>query len=180
MSIYELIILSVALALDALIVSFSYGMIISVKRLQNAFILAFAFGFFQFLMPVLGWNFTGLVYSYLEKYSKWIVFVVFLLLGIKFLKEAFSKEEQAKISCISPVCMFGLALATSIDAFGAGVSIKFLGIPILFPSFVIGLITFALSFCGFNIAGSLKSLSEKHIGVLGALLLFYLAVKSVV
>ena len=180
MSIYELIILSVALALDALIVSFSYGMIISVRRLQNAFVLAFAFGFFQFLMPIIGWNFTELVYSYLEAYSKWIVFVVFFMLGVKFIKEAYTSKEQTQISCISPVCMFGLALATSIDAFGAGVSIKFLGLSVLIPSVVIGFITFSLSFGGFFIAGTLKSLSEKHVGILGALLLFYLAVKSIV
>ena len=76
--------------------------------------------------------------------------------------------------------MFSLAIATSIDAFGAGVSIKLLNISIILPSIIIGLVTFILSFVGFYVAVTLKSISEKNISIVGAILLFYLAVKSVI
>lgn len=180
MSIYEIIILAIALALDALIVSFSYGLIVNTKRIKNALILAGAFGFFQFLMPVLGWNFTGIIYSYLEKYSKWIVFLIFLVLGLKFLQEAFSKEEKQSISCVTFVCTLTLAIATSIDAFGAGVSIRLLNEQIVFPALIIGIITFILSFCGFFVACALSKFPHKYIEICGALLLFYLAIKSLI
>ena len=180
MNIYEIVILSVALALDALIVSFSYGTIINTKRLKNALLLASSFGIFQMLMPILGWFLTGVIYIYLQKYSKWIVFVVFIVLSIKFLKEAFSNSGKKQVACISPTCMFSLAIATSIDAFGAGVSIKLLNISIILPSIIIGLVTFILSFVGFYVAVTLKSISEKNISIVGAILLFYLAVKSVI
>ncbi len=180
MSIYELIILSIALALDALIVSFSYGTVIREKRYQNAFFLAFSFGFFQMLMPILGWFFTNIIYSYVEKYSKWVVFIIFFVLGVKFLKEAVFDLEEKHISCISPICMFGLAIATSIDAFGAGASIKLLNVEIWQPAVIIGIITYMLSFMGFIIAGTLKNISEKHVGILGALILFYLALKALI
>lgn len=180
MSIYEIIILSVALALDALIVSFSYGAVIKEKRCKSAFSLAFPFGFFQMLMPVLGWYFTNLVYYYLERYSKWIVFTIFFILGCKFLKDAITKTENNTISCISLTCILCLALATSIDAFGAGASIKLLDIEIWKPAVIIGIITYTMSFFGFLIAGILKNISEKHVGILGALILFYLALKSVI
>ncbi len=179
MSIYEIIILSVALALDALIVSFSYGTVIKEERCKNAFLLAFSFGFFQMLMPILGWYFTNLVYYYLERYSKWIVFTIFFLLGYKFLRDAISKTEKNRISCISLTCILCLAFATSIDAFGAGASVKFLNLGIWKPAVVIGLITYTLSFSGFLIASILKNISEKHVGIFGALILFYLALKSV-
>ena len=178
MSIYEILILSVALALDALIVSFSYGLIINANRIRNALLLGGTFGFFQFFMPLLGWLFTGSVYSYLEKFSKWIVFIVFFVLGCKFLKEALDKKEQVKICCIGFMCILGLAVATSIDAFGAGVSIRLLNANIFLPSFMIGVITFALSVFGFFVANSLNKFPSKYIEVGGALLLFYLAVKS--
>lgn len=180
MSIYEILILSLALALDALIVSFSYGTVIFEKRFKNALFLSSSFGFFQFLMPILGWKFTDFIYSYIEKYSKWIVFVVFIVLSIKFLKEAFSNSGKKQVACISPACMFSLAIATSIDAFGAGVSIKLLNISIILPSIIIGLVTFILSFVGFYVAVTLKSISEKNISIVGAILLFYLAVKSII
>ena len=76
--------------------------------------------------------------------------------------------------------MFSLAIATSIDAFGAGVSIKLLNISIILPSIIIGLVTFILSFVGFYVAVTLKSISEKNISIVGAILLFYLAVKSII
>ena len=178
MSIWEIIILSVAMAIDAFIVSFAYGLIINAKRLQNAFIMAFFFGFFQFFMPLLGWVFTGTVYSYLEKFSKWIVFSVFLVLGLKFLKEAFEKKEEHQICCIGLLCILGLAVATSIDAFGAGVSIRLLNVDIILPAISIGVITFVLAFLGFNIAISLNKLPSKYVEISGAILLFYLAIKS--
>ncbi len=177
----EIIILAAALALDALIVSFSYGLIICASRFKNSFFLAAAFGFFQFLMPVLGWNLTGIVYSGLELYSKWIVFLVFLILGVKFLINALTgKEEGNTIMRISPLCLLWLALATSIDALGAGISIRFINISILKPSIIIGGITFLLSFISFWAANMFKRLPVKCLEITGALLLMYLAVKAVI
>ena len=174
----EILILSVAMALDAFIVSFTYGSIINVKRFQNALVMALFFGLFQFLMPLFGWIFTGTIYSYLEKISKWVVFTVFLFLAFKFLKEAFEKEEENKVCCIGILCILGLAIATSIDAFGAGISIKLLNVDIIFPSVMIGVITFLLSFCGFNIAKFLNNLPSRYVEIAGSVLLFYLAIKS--
>ena len=178
MNVIEIIILSVAMAIDAFIVSFAYGLIIKDKRMQNALVMAFFFGLFQFLMPIFGWLFTGSVYSYLENYSKWIVFSVFLLLALKFLKEAFEKKEDNKICCIGILCILGLSIATSVDAFGAGVSIRLLNVGIIQPAVFIGVITFLLSYIGFNIANSLNKLPSRYVEIGGSVILFYLAVKS--
>ncbi len=175
---YEIILLGIALALDALIVSICYGLVICSSRLKNALLFASAFGFFQFLMPVIGWSFTIIVYNVLEKYSKWVVFLIFIILGLKFLKSAFEKKEQENITCVSMWCLLCLAIATSIDAFGAGVSLKLLNIPILKPSFEIGFITFILSYTGFILAGIFKKLSSKIVEIIGAMLLIYLAIKA--
>lgn len=181
MNIFEIVILSLALALDAMIVSFSYGLIVNKNRLYNSLKLSAAFGFFQFFMPVTGWWLTGYIYNYLKMYSKWIVFIVFLVLGLKFLKEAFStQEDDIQSSCISVVCLFCLALATSIDALGAGVSIKFLDTSIVLPSLLIGLITFVLSVFGFWITSIFKFVNKKYIDIIGAALLIYLSVKAIV
>ncbi len=175
---YEIIILGFALSLDALIVSICYGLIICNSRLKNSLIFALSFGFFQFLMPVLGWHFTGFIYSLLEKYSKWIVFAIFAGLGCKFLMDVFSNEEKKDIKCISLFCILTLAIATSIDAFGAGVSLRFLNVPVIRPALEIGLITFILSFVGFWAFGLFKKLPAQTVYIIGAVLLFYLAVKS--
>lgn len=180
MSLIEILILAIALSLDALIVSFSYGLIIKKSKLKNALLLAFFFGLFQFLMPVLGWFLSSFVYEILEAFSKWIVFTVFLLLGLKFIKESIlNKEQEEKIeNCISLLCVLLLAVATSIDALGAGISFRFTNISVLKPSLIIGSITFINSFVGFYIASLFKQIPSKVVGITGSMLLFYLAVKA--
>ncbi len=176
---FEIFILAIALSLDALLVSFSYGLIISERKVYHSLLLACFFGFFQFFMPIVGCCLTGLLYSQLEIYSKWIVFVIFSILGLKFLTSAFEKKEKNKIVCISISCVFLLAIATSIDALGAGVSFKLLNVKAFLPSCLIGVITFFLSFVGFWVATIFKKLPTKPIEITGALLLIYLAINAI-
>ena len=179
MTTIEILILSVAMAVDALIVSFSFGLLMDRRRLFYSLLLAFSFGLFQFLMPILGWGLSSVVYDFLSKYSKFVVFVVFMMLGLKFLKDCFEKEEQVKISCLSVACIIGLSFATSIDALAAGVSIKFKDMGILLPAISIGVVTFLLSFFSFWSTKIFKKLPEKIVGCLGAMLLIYLAIKAI-
>ena len=177
---FEIIVLSVALALDAMLVSFAYGLIITHRRIYNSFILSYAFGLFQFLMPIVGFFLTGIFVSKLELYSKWIVFCIFLILGLKFLKESFEeKKEEAKIQCVGFLCIMGLAIATSIDALCAGVSIKLTNTNILFSTMQIGIITFLLSMFGFWFTSLFNKMPSKIIEITGSILLIYLAIKAI-
>lgn len=179
MSNIEIFILALALAIDAMLVSFSYGLILDRKRMLNALLLASSFGLFQGLMPLVGFYLTGIFFSSLEIYSKWIVFLIFLFLGAKFLKSAFEKKEEVKIVCISFCCLMFLAIATSIDAMGAGISLKLLGLNPFYPSIIIAIVTFVLSFCGFLVASIFKNLPSRPVEIFGAVLLIYLAIKAI-
>lgn len=176
----EIIVLSIALAIDAMLVSFSYGLIINQRRTYNSLLLASSFGFFQFLMPIIGCFLTGLFVSKLELYSKWIVFIIFSILGAKFLKEAFEKKkEEPQIQCIGLLCILCLALATSVDALGAGVSLKLTQTNILFAVVQIGVITFFISLFGFWFTKLFDKMPSKPIEIIGAVLLIYLAIKAI-
>ena len=179
MSSVEVYILALALAIDSMLISFSYGLILDKKRMLNSLLLAGAFGLFQGLMPLAGFYLTDIFYSSLEVYSKWIVFFIFMFLGIKFLKSAFEKKEEVKIVCISFCCLLFLAIATSIDALGAGISFKLLNLKPFYPSFVIAVVTFILSFFGFWVTSIFKNLPSRPVEVFGAVLLIYLAVKAI-
>ena len=178
MSIYEIIVLSVALALDAMVVSFSYGLVLLEQRLKNSLKLSGAFGFFQFIMPVIGWFLADWVYKYIKDYAKYIVFAVFIFLAVKFIKEAFSKENAVNKECISLLCLFTLAVATSIDALGAGISIRLLNTNIWFPALLIGIITSALSIFGFWFAVIFRRVNTSILKIIAGLLFVYLAVKA--
>ena len=181
MTLFDIFLLGLALSVDAFVVSFSYGLVLKPHRMSNGLKLGAATGFFQFLMPVIGWHLTGFVYSALELYAKWVVFCVFIFLGTKFLISAFKNHnEENNINCISLLCLLWLAFVTSIDALGAGISIRFTGISIIKPAVIIGIITFILSFFGFWIANIFKRLPVKYLEIIAALLLVYLAFKAVI
>lgn len=173
----QIIFLAIALSIDAMVVSFSQGLIFKAQKRKNSLILAFFLGFFQFLMPVLGYFCSLGIYEYLNFINKWIVFGIFLFLGIKFIKEAFEEKEQ-KICCLSLMCLLSFAIATSIDAFGAGISLCFMHAKIWFPAVLIGIITFINSLIGFWIGYLFKKFSTKYMEILGGSILIILAIKA--
>jgi len=184
MSTIDIIILAIALSIDACVVSFSNGLIFTQNKRINSFMLAFSVGFFQFIMPIIGFFLALRVDKYVEPYDHWLVFVIFVVLGAKFIKDALEKgngEDGAKEEkprcylCFSYILL--VSIATSIDALGAGVSIAFSGTKIIFPAIVIGVITFINSLLGFWIGHLFKKLPTKNLEITGGLILIGLAFK---
>ncbi len=179
MGLTELILLAVALGIDCLVVSFSQGLIFNANRTKNSLALAFTMGLFQGGMPVIGFFAAGLVSRYVQAFSDWIVFIIFLILGIKFIYEAFRKEEGPGISCIGFKCLISLGVATSIDALGAGVSLKFAGADLVLSSCLIGVASFFMSLAGFWSGNCFKVIPSKYLEALGGVILIGLALKAV-
>lgn len=178
MTLIDILILAIALSIDASVVSFSNGLIFTNNKRINSFILALSVGFFQFLMPVIGFFFAQAVNKYVEPYDHWIVFTIFVLLGLKFIKDAFKEEKEEKIDCY--LCfkyIFLVSVATSIDALGAGVSIAFLKTQIWIPAIIIGVITFFNSLLGFWCGYLFKKFPTRNLEISGGLILILLAFK---
>ena len=178
MSYIEIILLALALSVDAAVVSFSYGLAFNKERLKNSMCLATFTGFFQGFMPVIGYILTSFVKSYIEPYAKWIVLIIFAYLGIKFIIEAFEEKENKKC-CIDLKCLFLIGIATSIDAFSAGISLSLSGNTILKPALLIGLVTYMNSLLGFVIGGKLKNLPTKWLEVIAGSVLIILGLKAI-
>ena len=179
MSYISIILLAIALSIDACVVSFSYGLIFSEKRLKNAMLLAGCTGFFQGIMPAVGYFLTGFVKSYIEPFAGWIVFFIFTYLGIKFILEAFENKKEKQF-CIDIKCLLLVGIATSIDAFSAGISLSLFGNKILKPALLIALITFINSSLGFWLGGKLKHLPTKALEITSGILLIILGLKALV
>ncbi len=179
MSLVELIFLSIALGIDCFIVSFSQGLIFTKNRTLNSLKLAFTMGGFQGGMPIVSFFSTGLVSGYVESCAKWIVFGIFAILGLNFIIGAMSKDEKIKLTCISLRCLISFGIATSIDALGAGVSLKFTDTNILTAVVIIGLGSFLLSLAGFWSGNRISKLPSKLLETIGGLILMGLAVKAV-
>lgn len=180
MSIFDIFILAIALSMDACVVSFSNGLVFTQNKLANSLMLACSVGFFQFLMPIIGFYLAQKVDKYVEPYDHWIVFGIFVILGAKFIKDAFKEEKEEKISCY--LCfsyIFLVSIATSIDALGAGVSIAFTGTKILFPAIIIGVVTFINSLLGFWGGYLFKKFPTKNLEISSGIILILLAFKVI-
>ena len=177
MSIPALIFLAIALGIDCLVVSFSQGLIFTSKRTKNSLALALTMGLFQGLMPVIGYTGADVIHKYVESFSQWLVFGIFLILGLKFIFEAFEEKEDG-ICCIGLKCLLGMGLATSIDALVAGASLNFTGTPLLLSALIIGCASFLMSMAGFWFGNFFKSFPSKYIEISGGLILIILAVKA--
>lgn len=178
MNIYDILVLAIALSIDACVVSFSNGLIFTQNKRANSLILATSVGFFQFIMPIIGWFLAQSINKYVEPYSKWIVFIIFVLLGAKFIKDAFKEEEKQKLQCYFCFSYILLvSIATSIDALAAGASLAFSGVKILVPAIIIGVVTFINSLFGFWCGHLFKKFPTKNLEISGGIILILLAFK---
>ena len=190
--IIELLILAVALSMDAFAVAICKGLSMKKVTLKKACVVGAWFGGFQALMPALGFLLAGILNrffgAYLETFTGWIAFILLSLIGAGMIKEALEKKEDGCDCCNSDgsVCakvMFPMAIATSIDAMVVGVGYGLrpdMGIPrVLFSVVMIGVITFALSALGVKIGNVFGDKYEKKAQLAGGIVLCLLGVKNV-
>lgn len=177
MNFIDLILLGLALGVDCFVVSFSQGLIFKSEKVKNSFKLALTMGLFQGVMPVIGYIGTNSLYKYVVPYSKWIVFGIFLLLGLKFIVESFQPKEK-EVQCIGMKCLLGLGLATSIDALVSGASIRLTQTSLLISVMIIGIASFLMSIGGFYSGNFIKNIPSKYLEITGGLILVALAFKS--
>lgn len=177
MSYIEILLLAFALSIDACVVSFSYGLCEEKRKSQNALLLAVTTGMFQGIMPLFGGILANIIKSYIIHPADWISFIIFMYLGISLIREAYSDKKIEKI-CLSPITLVGIGIATSIDAFSAGIPLVLADSPMIISAILIGVITFINSIAGYSTGIILKRLNSKIIEITGGLALIFLAVKS--
>ena len=85
--------IAIALAMDSFSVSIAAGMIIERPGPRHYFRLAFHFGLFQFLMPIIGYLGGIFVESLIRDYDHWIAMALLTLIGIKMIRDSFLPED---------------------------------------------------------------------------------------
>ena len=175
MKIFELIIISFSLAMDAFSVSICKGLTISKNIKKYAFIISFSFCLFQMLMPLLGFLLGNSLNGYIMKFNHLIAFSLLLIIGINMIKDTFIKEELD--SNLTFKELFALSIATSIDAFSVGLTFSLFKVNLLLAIILIGTITFILSFIGVFIGYKLGSKFNKLATLFGGIVLIILSLK---
>ena len=145
MTTFELVVLAVALAMDAVAVSLAEGLQLRRPSWRDALLIAGMFGLFQGLMPVLGWVLAFWFADAVSAATPWIAFGLLALIGAHMIKESFEDEEPGATSVVSVRSVTPLAIATSIDAAAVGVTFGVLEVDVARAVVLIGVVTFALS-----------------------------------
>jgi len=173
--------IAVALAMDALAVSIAAGVIIPQLNYRHVFRLAFHFGLFQFMMPVIGWFAGRTVSIYISSYDHWIAFALLTIIGIKMLWESQGAHEpQKRGDPTRGMLLLMLSLGTSIDALAVGLSMAFLQVSIWTPSIIIGLVAATFTALGICFGSRIGRRFGKVAEVVGGLILLGIGVRILI
>ena len=171
----EVIILAVALSMDAFAVSIGLGAKENTPKL--ALKAGLFFGIFQALMPFIGYLGGKGVLGWIEAYAHWIAFGLLALIGAKMIYEGLHEGIEKEISTLTNKMMLILAIATSIDAMAAGFSLTLLDANPYFACLIIGMITFAFSWIGVSIGKNSGTWLESKAEIFGGTVLILMGLK---
>ena len=191
MQIYDIILIGIALSMDAMALTIAncttYKNSITPKK---EWAMPALFSFFQGLMPLLGFLigsiFAGVIGNAADFISAGIFFVLAVKIVFDLLKERQLEctikdgKKECKKTQITYTVLILQALATSIDAFAVGITFINLSFSIFIAVAIIVLVTFAIVSCGLFIGKKLGSLFGEYAEWVGAIILFVLAVKSLI
>lgn len=173
----EVIILALALSMDAFAVSIGLGAKHSNKGLALGLMAGIYFGVFQGIMPLLGYAGGKGVFAWIDVYAPWVAFILLVLIGAKMIFESRSEGIEEDIRKITHRVMLVLALATSVDALAAGFSLTLLNVNAFYACFIIGLTTFGFSWLGVLVGAKTGTWLESKAELLGGIVLILIGFK---
>jgi manganese efflux pump family protein len=176
-----ILVLAVGLAMDATAVAAARGLATPKILPKHVLLVGLLFGGFQGLMPVIGWALGTSLGPAVQAWDHWIAFVLLSAIGGKMLWEARGTPEVVKATDLYGLrVMVTLAIATSIDAMVAGVTLPMVDAPVVLTVVTIGVVTAVLSALGLFAGQRFGSMLGKRLDAVGGLVLIGLGVKTLV
>ena len=168
------IFLAIALAMDAFAVSLSNGLKEPNMSKIKVIAICFSFGFFQLLMPFIGYLCGHAIIKYIVKFIPYIALILLLFLGIKMIIEGIKKndKEEKEIRNITFTMVLLQSIATSIDALSTGLTFSNYTInQALICVSIIGIITFIICIFGFYLGKKTGVLFANKADIIGGVIL---------
>lgn len=182
MELLTIVIIAIALAMDAFAVSIAIGAVYKEAGINYGLRVAAAFGGFQAIMPIVGWLAGMTLKGFIKEYDHWVAFCLLCAIGCKMIYESFKiKQSRRQFDNLGISMLLALAVATSIDALAVGITLSFLlAGSIVVAVMIIGLITFVLSYVGVYIGESIGHFFEAGLEAAGGLVLLGIGTKILV
>lgn len=200
MGFVDILILGIALSADAFAVTISNSFVYSHESWARKALMPIMFGLFQGLMPLLGYFVGGLAADLIERYAGIVTLVILGIIGGNMVREGVSalragKSDNAKpadaasdsvaldsASQDQPHLTFAMvlfqAVATAIDAFAVGVSLRAMAVPIAGSSIIIACTTAACCTVALFIGHKLGDLLGDRAEVVGGIVLVIIGLRA--
>ncbi|PIR78502.1 MAG: hypothetical protein COU28_01270 [Candidatus Magasanikbacteria bacterium CG10_big_fil_rev_8_21_14_0_10_36_16] len=173
---FTIFLIAISLSVDSFVIAASLSIRQSKEFWINSLKISLSFAFFQSLMPFLGFILGQQFVFYIERFSGWLAFFLLLLVGIKFIVEAFNLEEK-KSAKIDWKTLVTLGVVTSIDALVVGLSLAFLQINMWEALIIISITTFFISWLGCLLGKKLSKKFGKNMEIVAGLILILIGLK---
>ena len=179
---FNSVLLGIGLAMDAFSVSLANGLNEPEMKRSKMGGIAGTFGFFQALMPVIGWICVHTFVQYFSAFEKlipWIALVLLLFIGGKMLIEGIKNEEEENEKVgVGFGALMVQGIATSIDALSVGFTISDYNLPMaLVCAAVIAVVTFIISMAGLCIGRKFGTRLSNKASILGGSILVFIGLE---
>lgn len=186
MGIGEILLLGLALSADAFSVTISNTFVYGSESRRRLLLMPLFFGVFQGFMPLVGYFLGGLAATLIERYAGIVTLVILGLIGGNMVREGaealLHPDEGDEDPSTAPRLTVGLlifqAIATAIDAFAVGVSLRAQSVEILGASAIICCTTAACCVVALIIGKRLGRLLGDRAEVVGGLVLIGIGLRA--
>lgn len=179
MSLIDLILLALALAVDAF--SVGAGVALTHRAPRQIFRLSYHFGLFQALLALLGMLLGRLLFGAIEHIDHWLAFLLLGWLGLRMLRAGDAgRRRGAAIDLTRGLSLIGLSLAVSIDAAVAGVGLAAEQASPALAASLIGAVSALATLLAFALTGPLSERVGRHGEKVAGAVLILLGIKILV
>lgn len=191
MVLLEIIVLGVALSADAFAVTISNTFVYASESHSRLMLMPLMFGLFQGLMPVAGYLLGGLAAEVIETYAGVITLVILGLVGGNMIREGVCALRGAGeqggpgepgagpvARRLALVTVLAQAIATAIDAFAVGVSLRAQAVSVVVAAPVIALTTFLCCVAALALGRKLGEVLGDRAQVAGGIVLVLIGLKA--
>lgn len=177
MTLLSIFLIALAVSFDSMAVSASSGACNNKLSFLKSLRIAFFFGLFQGLMPLIGFVLGSGLEKFISGLDHWVAFGLLGVLGFKMIIESFKHEKEKEIDINKLKILVLLAIATSIDALVVGMTLALLPVNIWLAVSVISITTFSLSLISVYFGKMCGKKWGKIAEVIGGLILIIIGFK---
>lgn len=170
--------IALGLAMDAFSVAIGVSIALGGTSRRQTFRLAWHFGLFQALMPIIGWAAGTSVRPWIEQWDHWLAFALLSIVGGRMIYESLRGDngEPNRTDPTRGWSLVVLSIATSIDALAVGLSFAALGVRVWIPSAIIGLTAGVMTLLGTFGGRALGARFGSRMAVVGGIVLIAIGV----